>query len=174
MASKAPSCPTFSFLPASSYMPSFTYFSVLWPHCLLSWPGFIATPTHWHTTGCVGTCYFLFLKFSYQLFLILQVSASITILGKLSLISWRGQILQQRLVASCTSCHRICHGYNFTFFLHMYNYRIKISFPKLENSWDWYCLRFLSAYNAFLQHNVLLAQSGLSIYMWWINEWMNS
>lgn len=45
----------------------------------------------------------------------------------------RSNSLSKTPVASCTSCHRICHGYNFTFcFWHRYNYRIKISFPKLE------------------------------------------
>lgn len=139
MAWKAPFCPTFSFLPASSHMPSFPYFSVLWSHCLLSWPGFTVTPSHSHTTGCVGTCYFLFLKFSYQLFLILQVSAYITILGKLSLISWRGQILYQRLLwhHAPPVIAFVMDTILLFFFLHMSNYRIKISFPKLENSWDW-------------------------------------
>ena len=155
MASKAPSCPTFSFLPASSYMPRFPYFSALWSHCFLSWPGVTATPTHSHTPGRVGTCSFLFLKFSYQLFVIHQASAYITILGKLSLITWQGQILYQRIDRELW--HRAPSVIEFVmdsillfFFWHRYNYRIKISFPKLEIPWDWDCLCSLSAYNAFL------------------------
>ena len=83
---------------------------------------------------------------------ILQASAYITILGKLSLITWQGQILYQRLLR-----HHAPPVIAFVmdivllfFFWHRYNYRIKISFPKLEIPWDWDCFCFLSAYNAFL------------------------
>lgn len=151
MASKAPSCPTFSFLPVSSYMPPFPYFSAFWSHCFLSWPGVIVTPTHSHTTGHVGTCYFLFLKFSYQLCYSSGLSLYHYLRKTFPDHLTRSNSLSKTLAASCTSCHSICHGYSFTFFFwHRYNYRIKISFPKLEIPWDWDCFCFLSAYNAFL------------------------